>query len=85
MEMMWHSPLLQAVATLRANGQVYCAEECQRIYDLLHAVDPSERSEVKILRALISRLVDGSTETRASGQSEESDGQMNLEIPGLEL
>ena len=52
-EYIWHSPLLQAVATLRASAQCYCADACQELFALLHKHNPNERSEVKIVQQLI--------------------------------
>ena len=52
----WHSPLLQAVATLRASGQMFCADACQRLFTLLHTYDPTERDEAVIVERLIEKV-----------------------------
>ena len=52
----WHSPLLQAVATLRASGQMFCADACQELFTLLHTYDPTERSEYLIAYRLIAKV-----------------------------
>ena len=83
-EVMWHSPLLQAVATMMGNGQVYCGEECRRMYYLLHRWDPNTRSEVEIIKNLISAAGGDTTSTVSSPPSMDP-SQMSLPIPGLEL
>lgn len=52
----WHSPLLQAIGTLRGAGQIYCATECQKLWETLHSYDPSERSEVKIVERMLREI-----------------------------
>ena len=55
-EYIWHSPLLQGIATLRASGQHFCATACQELFTLLHTFDPTERYEPNIVRGMIERL-----------------------------
>ena len=54
-EYIWRSPLLQAIATLRASGQIFCADACQELFTLLHTYDPTERSEAAIVSGLIAK------------------------------
>lgn len=65
-EYVWRSPLLQAVGTLRASGQIYCAQECEKLWKILHDYDPGQRSEVKIVEELIAKT-DSPTLPGASG------------------
>lgn len=55
-EYVWRSALLQAIGTLRTSGQIFCASECAKLYEILHGLNPKERSEVKIVQALITEL-----------------------------
>lgn len=52
----WRSPLLQAIGTMRAGGQIYCASELQKLWTILHEYNPKERSEVKIVQQLMQKL-----------------------------
>ena len=62
-EYIWHSPLLQAVATLRGSGQIFCANECQKLFTLLHTYDPTERSEYLIAYRLIAKAEESKTDS----------------------
>jgi hypothetical protein len=55
-EEIWRSPLLQAIGTLRSTGQVWCADECAKLHDLMHKWAPTIRNEVDIWKALLAKL-----------------------------
>lgn len=55
---LWHSSQLQAAATLRATGQIWCADEAMKLYNQLHdwaktTPEGDERLETKLVQRLI--------------------------------
>lgn len=47
---------MQAIGTMRAGGQIYCASELEKLWTILHEYNPKERSEVKIVQQLMQKL-----------------------------